>query len=144
MNRLPILSPSWQNVLDLERDLETVFSTFPARAFVPGVSRAPLMNLVEAENESVLTAELPGVEKEDLKISLEDGLLTISGERKAQGIPDDARWLRSESINGKFVRTLELPHPVDPKGISAELKSGILRVVLPKAEEARPREITIR
>ncbi|MBP1656327.1 MAG: heat-shock protein Hsp20 [Bacteroidetes bacterium] len=140
INQFPILSPSWQSVLDLE----SVFGAIPSQAYASRASRLPLMNLAEGENESVLTVELPGVNKEDVKISLEGGLLTVTGERKAQGIPEGARWLRSESINGKFVRTLELPHPVDPKTITAELKNGILSVVLPKAEEARPREITIR
>lgn len=144
INQFPILSPSWQSVLDLEKDLESVFSAIPSQAFSARTGRLPLMNLAEGENESVLSVELPGVNKEDVKISLEDGLLTLTGERKAQGIPEGARWLRSESINGKFVRTLELPHPVDPKAVSAELKNGILTVVLPKAEESRPREITIR
>jgi len=102
------------------------------------------MNLVESEKESVLEIELPGVTKEDLKISLEKDILTIAGERKAQGIPEDAKWIRSESVSGKFQRTIELPHPVDPKAITAELKSGILRVTLPKGEEVRPREIAIR
>lgn len=144
INRVPVLPPSWESVLNLEKELGSVFGTFAPPAFTPVVSRAPMVNLAENQNESVLTVELPGVNKEDVKISLEDGLLTISGERKAQGIPEGSRWLRSESLTGKFIRTLELPHPVNSQAISAELKNGILRVVLPKAEEARPREITIR
>lgn len=144
INQFPILRPSWQSVLNLENDLESVFGAIPSQVFAPRASRLPMMNLAEGENESVLSVELPGVNKEDVKISLEGGLLTLTGERKAPGIPEGARWLRSEIVNGKFVRTLELPHPVDPKAVTAELKNGILSVILPKAEEARPREITIR
>ena len=97
INQFPILSPSWRSVLELEKDLESVFGAIPSQAFSARAGRLPLMNLAEGENESVLSVELPGVNKEDVKISLEGGLLTLTGERKAQGIPEDARWLRSES-----------------------------------------------
>ncbi len=84
INQFPILSPSWQSVLDLEKDLESVFGAIPSQAFASRASRLPLMNLAERENESVLTVELPGVNKEDVKISLEGELITVTGERKAQ------------------------------------------------------------
>ena len=144
VNRFPVIHPVWESVLDLDNDMGRVLSEFAWPVLASRVARGPLMNLVESEKESVLEMELPGVSKEDLKISLEKDILTIAGERKAQGIPEDAKWIRSESVSGKFQRTIELPHPVDPKAITAELKSGILRVTLPKGEEVRPREIAIR
>jgi HSP20 family protein len=73
-----------------------------------------------------------------------DGVLTVSGHRKGRVLPENSRWVRSEVPTGTFSRAFELGHPVDEKEIKAELKDGMLRIVLPKAEEARPREITIR
>jgi len=134
----------WESVLDFDADLDRVMREFGWPMLTSRATRGPLMNLVESEKESILEMELPGVSKEDLRISLEKDVLTITGERKAQGIPEDAKWIRSESVSGKFQRSISLPHPVDPKAIAAELKNGILRVVLPKGEEMRPREIAIR
>lgn len=144
VNRFPVIHPVLESVLDFDNHLNRVLGEFAWPVLTSRVARGPLMNLVESEKESVLEMELPGVSKEDLKISLEKDILTIAGERKAQGIPEDAKWIRSESVGGKFQRTIELPHPVDPKAITAELKNGILRLVMPKGEEVRPREIAIR
>ncbi|MCC6397616.1 MAG: Hsp20/alpha crystallin family protein [Bacteroidetes bacterium] len=144
VNRFPVVHPMWESVLDFDADLDRVMREFGWPMLTSRATRGPLMNLVESEKESILEMELPGVSKEDLRISLEKDVLTITGERKAQGIPEDAKWIRSESVSGKFQRSISLPHPVDPKAIAAELKNGILRVVLPKGEEMRPREIAIR
>ena len=144
MNRFPVFNPVWHDVMNLERGLGSVLDAFPLPSFNWRANDLPNISFAEGGDQSTLIVELPGVNKEDVKISVEDGLLTISGERRAPELPEGARWIRSESMAGKFVRTLELPHPVDPQAISAELSNGLLRVVLPKAEAARPREITIR
>ncbi len=116
--------------------------------FVAGdreVPQSTLLPLDVAENgdEVVVVAEIPGVKKDDIKVMLQDGVLTISGEKKAAGLPDDARRHRAERDSGKFSRSLALPAAVNASAVSAELKDGILRVVIPKAEEARPREIRV-
>jgi HSP20 family protein len=144
LQRFPLLRPSWENVVDFERDVDSLFDTFLGGTVAPRALHAPAMDLRGSENESVLAMELPGVAKEDVKISVDKGTLTISGERKDPGLPEGSRPLRNEIRYGTFVRTLELPHPVRVEAISAELNSGILRVVLPKAEEARPRAISIK
>jgi len=123
--RIPVVIPAWRNLAEVECD-----------------NRAAI-DLVERENESIVVVELPGVTKEDVKISLEEGLLTIKGERKTSGLPDGARWIRSERSSGGFARAIQLPHPVKADSVSAELVNGLLRITLPKAEEARPREIHI-
>ncbi len=144
INRFPVIQPLWTSSVDLEKELDQVFGDFTLPAFVSSGSRTPRVSLTESEAQSELIVELPGVNKEDLTISLENGLLTVTGERKPHGLPDGAHWIRSESVTGKFVRTVELPHAVDPQAIRAELKNGLLHVVLPKAEAVRPREISIR
>lgn len=103
----------------------------------------PVTDVAEYESEYLLVAELPGVKKEDVKISVENGTLTLKGERKNGAFSDDTRLLRRETSTRPFDRSFVLPEDVEVNGISAELTDGILRVRLPKAELARPREIRI-
>jgi len=102
------------------------------------------IDIAEYENETVLIAEIPGVAKEDVKLSVQDDLLTITGIRKAPKVPENSARLRNEILTGELSRTVQLPHVVKLDAISAELKDGILRVVLPKSDEVRPREIKVR
>ena len=106
-------------------------------------SAAPALDVAEREGELEVVAELPGVRKEDLKVLVHDGVLTISGERNLARLPENARWIRNETGGGSFTRSLELPLPVKDEAITAELKDGILRIVLPKADEARAKEIRV-
>jgi HSP20 family protein len=140
--RVPMARPVWRNVADFERDVDSLFSGF----FSAGANcvQAPALNFAEKQNESVVSVELPGVAKDDVKITLEDDLLTIKGERKPSALPEGAQWIRNERRSGEFFRTIQLPHPVKADAISAELANGILYVTLPKAEEARPREIAVK
>jgi HSP20 family protein len=104
----------------------------------------PAVDVAEHENEWTVVAELPGVKKEDLKITFENGVLTISGERKPYEIPQDARiWLNEMRVR-QFSRSVSLGAEVDAERISAELQNGMLKVVVPKAEYARPRTIEVK
>lgn len=132
------------DLLGLEQEIENLFLGFPSPVrYVEGPS-VPAMNIADSGNEVTVTLDLPGVKKEDVKISKRDNLLTISGERKRASVPDGAKWLRNETTAGIFTRTLELPSRVNGEQISAELHDGVLRIVLPKMEDAKPREITVR
>lgn len=144
IDRFPVVRPAWHNILNLEKELESLFGTDSPAAPALGIHRSPLMNVAESEKETVVTMELPGVDRENVKIAFEDGVLSISGERKEQQLPEGARWVRNETYAGTFRRALRLAKPVNASAVSAELKNGVLRVVLPTAEEARPREISIR
>lgn len=104
----------------------------------------PALDVVENDNEYTLIAELPGVAKEDVKISLNEDTLTISGNRKAASLRENSASLRTETAKGEFSRSVTFPGAIQPEKITAELKNGILTVVLPKTEEVRPREISIR
>lgn len=108
------------------------------------VSGLPVTDVAEYDGEYAVVAELPGVKKEDVKISVENRTLTLKGERKHYGFPEGTRVLRHETHTQPFVRSFVLPEEVDVNQISAEMKDGILRIRLPKAEQARPREINIR
>jgi HSP20 family protein len=108
------------------------------------VTSEPAINVSENENESVIVVELPGVKKEDIKISIENGWLTMSGERKSFEAPKITRVLHREIESKPFARSIKLPHHVDAEKISAELANGLLKISLPKAEEVRPRTIEIK
>lgn len=140
----PTTSPWLSDVMDINRNIQDAFGDIFESLPVTRFGRYPLFDLAEYENESVLIAELPGVQREDLKISYENGYLTISGERKPYDMPEGSNWIRNEIRNGKFTRSIELPHDVEADRISAELNNGVLRITLPKAEDIKPREIRIK
>jgi len=103
----------------------------------------PTMDLYEDRDHLVLKAELPGMNKEDIDISLHGDVLTISGERKEEETLDKAETYRAERFLGRFQRTLTLPVAVDASKVQASYKDGILTVTLPKAEEAKPKQIQV-
>jgi HSP20 family protein len=105
---------------------------------------APAMDIYEDKDHLVVKAELPGMKKEDIEISLHQGSLLISGERKTESQGDEAETSRSERFFGRFQRALELPKPVDANRVSAVYKDGILTVTLPKTEESKPKQITVK
>jgi len=123
---------------------ETLFEDFPGVALTQRSARFPALDMTEDDKQFVVAAALPGVAKEDLKIRILEGTLHISGDRKQTGIPEDSRWIRNEVGSGEFSRAIEFPTPLKEDAVSAELKDGILRIVLPKADDARPREIAVK
>jgi HSP20 family protein len=140
----PTVNPWFNDVMDVDRHIQNLFGDIFDTAPASRYGRYPLFDLAEYENESVLSAEMPGVRKEDLKISVDNGYLIISGERRAYEMPEGSNWIRNEIRTGRFTRSIELPHEVNADNISAELQNGILRITLPKAETIKPREIRIK
>ena len=104
----------------------------------------PTIDLYEDRDHLVLKAELPGMKKEDIDISLHGEVLTLSGERKEEETFDKAETYRAERFLGRFQRTLTLPVRVDASKVQAAYKDGILTVTLPKAEEAKPKQIEVK
>ena len=104
----------------------------------------PAVDVLENEQETVVIAETPGVSKEDISVTFEGDVLTFSGERKAAQVPDNARMLMQEHHDRSFSRSLRILHDVERSTISASLENGLLRIVLPKAEAAKPRVIEVR
>jgi HSP20 family protein len=125
------------------RDVDRLFDAFfggqrESRRWVPQ------MDLVEAEDHFVLKADLPGLDEADVSIEVQDGTLTISGERKAEHESRERGWYRIERSFGSFSRSLTLPDRVDPDGISASFDRGVLEVRIPKPEEHKPRRVEIK
>lgn len=102
----------------------------------------PFINLFQEGDNTIMTAEVPGLNKEDIHLELKDNLLRISGKRKVE-FPEKASAHRLERRNINFDRTIKLPVKVDATQINAEYKNGILKVVLPRAESDKPKTIEI-
>jgi len=103
----------------------------------------PALDIFEDKDNLVVKAELPGMKREDIQVSLHDGSLSISGERKTETKHEDAEVYRSERFVGRFERTITLPTPVASDKVKAEYKDGILTITLPKTEEAKPKQIEV-
>jgi HSP20 family protein len=103
----------------------------------------PAMDLVESGDHFVLRADLPGMSEGDVKIELEDGTLTVSGERKAEHESNEEGYYRVERAFGSFSRSLTLPKGIDADAVSASFDRGVLEIRIPKPEERKPRRIEI-
>jgi HSP20 family protein len=104
---------------------------------------SPAIDIHQDKDSVYVTCEVPGMKKEDIDITLHEGMLTLSGERKREEEVKDGETFRSERFFGKFHRTFTLPTPVVEGKVKASYQNGILTVTLPKAEEAKPKRIDV-
>jgi HSP20 family protein len=142
-----------RELLDVEREFNRFFNTFGNRFGLRETSEAdeyenavwmPLTDISENKNSFILKLDLPGVSKEDVKISFSDGQLNISGERKQEKENKDSKYHRVERTYGKYFRSFTLPKQIKEDKIDAEFKDGQLTITVPKAEEIKPKEIPIK
>lgn len=136
----------------LRDDMDTLFNLALGRVLEPfGPERNsqllegwfPAVDVYENNESLTVRAELPGMKKEEIDISLHDGFLTLTGERKQQSKEEGSETYRSERWLGRFHRTISLPCRVDVEKIKATYLDGVLTVSLPKAEEAKPKQIPV-
>jgi HSP20 family protein len=104
---------------------------------------APAVDISENEHELVVKADLPGVDAKDLDIRVENNVLTIRGERKFEKKVNEDNYLRVERAYGSFSRSFALANTVNPEGIKADYQNGVLTLVVPKREEAKPKQIKV-
>jgi HSP20 family protein len=103
----------------------------------------PPVDVLESRDSYLIRAELPGMKKEDFNLEVRDGTLTLSGERKFEAPANGVEYHRVERAAGKFVRSFSLPHTVKHDEIKASYRDGILEIHVPKADEAKPKQIAI-
>ncbi len=108
-----------------------------------GLAWMPLVDVYEDHDQIVVKAEIPGVKKEDVTLSLTDDILTLKGERRHEKEEKRENYFRLETSYGTFQRTIQLPRAVKTDAVKAEYKDGILKIVLPKDEESKTRDIKI-
>jgi len=133
----------WSNLRDeLNSLFEMPFWSSSARAGQLFTGWSPALDLYQNTDNVVAVVELPGMRKQDIEISLHDGTLTISGERKHESTNGD-KAERTERYIGTFRRSIALPTRVDASKVSATYNDGILTVTLPKAEEVKPKQIQV-
>jgi HSP20 family protein len=105
---------------------------------------APLVDITEDDSEYLIKAELPEVKKDAVKVTVENGVLRLTGERQSEKEEKNKKYHRVERSYGSFVRSFVLPDDSDASKVSAEFNEGVLRVHLPKAEQAKPRQVDIK
>jgi len=131
----------------MRTDMDKFFNQFFSRAAdqddYPEVDWNPRVDIMEKETEYLVRAELPGLSKEEVKITLQDKVLTLKGEKKSEVKEENKSYHLCERSSGRFMRSFRIPTPVDSTKISASFKDGVLNVSLPKTEEAKPKEIEI-
>lgn len=146
LRRIPSL-PSWtagfRELDDVRRDMERMFDSLTGFAGLrtPGVY--PAINVSEDANAVYVRAEVPGIKAEDLDIRMENDTLTIAGERQRATDDESVSYHRREREWGAFRRSFSLPTRIDSTLVEANYRDGILTVTLPKAAEARPKQITV-
>ena len=137
------LSP-FPEVMDLQRSLDRLFG---GGYFTGGESTTsawqPAVDIFENDTEIVIKVELPEVNREDVQVNLDDRTLTIRGERKLEFEDKREGYHRVERTYGQFARSFTVPPNINREGLKAGYKDGVLRVTLPKAEEAKPRQIAV-
>ncbi|PIQ61404.1 MAG: heat-shock protein [Bacteroidetes bacterium CG12_big_fil_rev_8_21_14_0_65_60_17] len=130
----------------LQRDFDRLFGTF-----FPGfdedadqnVSWTPHLDVLETEDAYVLEMDVPGVSRDDIQINLQDGVLTVSGERASREVSENDNVVRVERHAGRFFRSFRLPKKINEQKIEARHENGVLMVTLPKVEESKPRKIKV-
>jgi HSP20 family protein len=144
----PVLSswPTFGRLSDLRDEIDRLFEAplgeLGRTASVFG-GWTPTIDIYEDKENVVVKAELAGMKKEDIEVTLHESTLSIAGERKTEKKVDEAGLYRSERYVGRFQRAVTLPTPVDGAKVKAEYKDGVLTVTLPKTEEAKPKQIDV-
>ena len=137
---------SWNNLRSLQKEINALFDDdfFPASTGLFDRTYSPAVDVAENPDAYVVTCELPGLAESDLDVQVADNVLTVKGEKKDSAESKTEHWYKKETRYGLFQRTIPMPSGVDGENIRAELENGVLCVTLPKKEEAKPKQITVK
>jgi len=128
--------PSFGRLANLPEEFDRLFES-PLRDW------SPALDVQEDKDTFTVRVELPGLKRENIDVSLQDGALIISGERQSEKVEDGVSIHRQERYYGKFQRAITLPEPVAASKVKADYKDGVLTITLPKTEEAKPKKIEV-
>ena len=149
MNALTRWDP-FKEMEETHNRLARIFGLSPARTGNGGQEAmtttqwAPSVDIIEDDKEWLVKADLPEVKKEDVKVTVENGVLTITGERKFEKEEKDKKYHRIERSYGNFFRSFTLPDAADGSKVNAEFKDGVLQVHLPKSEKTKPKAVEVK
>jgi HSP20 family protein len=128
----------------LHREIDRLFSEFAQGIGQDGVQLVPKIEVSETDKQIEISAEMPGLERKDVDISIEDDMLTVRGEKKLEEEKKDKNVQHSERSYGVFYRVLQLPSGVDPSAIQATMSNGVLKVTIPKPARSQPKKIEVK
>jgi HSP20 family protein len=130
----------------IAREMDSLFNSFfnfPSLRTEISCDFMPRVNIKDTKDNVILTFELPGMEKKDIKVTVKDDVLTVSGQRNFKSEQKDEGWVRTEISSGSFSRSFTLPDTVDPEKVNADYKNGMLEIKLAKHPEHKPKEIEV-
>lgn len=130
----------WTEMDRLRKEMDSLFNNYGR---VSGSTTFPLLNVYDDKENIIVNAELPGMTKDQVSITFSDGVLTISGNKKPLSRVENMAVVRQERVTGSFEKTMRIPAKIEQNKITASFDRGILTVKMPKAEEAKPKTITI-
>ncbi|QJA05337.1 Hsp20/alpha crystallin family protein [Thermosulfurimonas marina] len=138
----------WRPLQELRREIDRLWEEFFGRTRFPerweGLEWVPAVDVSETEEAVVVRADVPGLDPEDLEITLSGNTLVIKGEKKKEQEEKKENFYRVERVYGSFMRTVELPAEVEADKVEATYKNGVLKIVLPKKAEAKGRTIKVK
>jgi HSP20 family protein len=143
MYRLYRRPTAWREMERIRREMNRLFDSNQRGRYRQAPDH-PALNVWTSEDGLVVTAELAGVNVDDIDISVVNDTLTLSGAREPDRVGEEVKYHRRERGHGKFSRALQLPYPVDSEKVEASFKNGVLHITLPRAEEDKPRKIEIK
>ncbi len=133
----------WSILTQLQKELENAYTGGSGEGSVATAEWAPAVDIKEDAERFVIYADLPGVKPEEIDVSMENGVLTIKGEKKSEVETNKAGYKRIERTYGSFYRRFSLPDTADADAITAKSNNGVLEIVIPKRETVRPKKITV-
>lgn len=143
MARFGRIGWSWDPFREMER-VEADWSDILSGLGLSRAVKFPPVNIFTSENDVIVTSEIPGINLEDVDLTVTGDTLTIRGTRQTQEIREGQAWHRRERTGGEFFRTIRLPFAVESSKVDADYSKGILRITLPRAEAERPRKISVK
>ena len=133
----------WNLLNQLQRELSQAHENDSVEGSIATAEWTPAVDIKEEDDQFVLHADIPGVKPEDIDVSMEDGVLTVKGEKETEAKSEEKGYKRVERTYGSFYRRFSLPDTADADSISAKSKHGVLEIVIPKREAVKPKKISV-